>query len=112
MPVTLGFPRAPRHLSEDERGLWKTFPRPVWITEGDLVAVEAAVCLYARVWANRREQVGAEADRGLRLVDLEVKLWGRLITVLSSLGLTPADRSKMSVRKQDATTDDKWAGVL
>jgi phage terminase small subunit len=35
-----------------------------------------------------------------------------LMSILSSLGLTPADRAKMQAPKVDDEAADKWAGLL
>jgi phage terminase small subunit len=45
------------------------------------------------------------------LITQEIKLWARLMSILSTLGLTPADRAKMQAPKQEAVAD-KWAGIL
>jgi hypothetical protein len=78
------------------------FPKPPWIGESDAVAVHAAVSLYAKVLQTQREG---------KSVSLEAQLWSRLLSVLGSLGLTPADRGKMTVPKAN-DQKDKWAGIL
>lgn len=104
-PLVSGkFPEAPVHLLEAERQLWETFPKPAWIVESDVAAVDGAVSIYAALIACRQMEQ--------RSVDAEVKLWGRLMTYLSALGLTPADRSKMAPARVDDSADDKWAGLL
>lgn len=110
-PVVPGFPAAPGCLSEAERGLWETFPKPTWIGQTDVVAVHAAVSMYARVIGNQQAQRVADEDKTRVLVDQELKLWGRLMSILGTLGLTPADRSKMQAPKS-ADVEDKWAGIL
>ena len=45
------------------------------------------------------------------LITQEIKLWGRLMSILGTLGLTPADRAKMTTPKSDEA-EDKWAGIL
>jgi hypothetical protein len=105
--VVGGFPAPPDDLSEAEAKLWATFPKPAWIGETDVVAVRAAVSIYARIL-----QVQPAARLGeLRDIEQESKLWGRLMSVLASLGLTPADRSKMQI-PSTGDTGDKWEGLL
>jgi hypothetical protein len=112
--VVGGFPEPPEHLSESERKLWETFPRPVWIGETDVLAVTGAVGIYDRILANQRKQAAAEEAGGstLALVTQETQLWGRLMGFLASLGLTPGDRGKMTAPEHDAEADNQWAGIL
>ena len=129
LPVTGPFPDPPDHVSEAERAAWAAWPHQSWIVEGDKVAVDAGVSLYARVIANRYKQRALEAeadwrdltpdgkldriDKEMKLVNQEIALWGRLLAVLGTLGLTPADRTRLTPKPTaDATTKDKWAGVL
>jgi hypothetical protein len=108
-PLAVGtFPAQPADLSAAEAELWAQFPKPAWIGETDVIAVRAAVELYARVLDIRR----AERETGEPAHDMALKVWGRLMSVLGSLGLTPADRGKMSAPKVDEATEDKWAGIL
>jgi hypothetical protein len=108
-PVVTGpFPTPPETLSESEQQLWATFPRAPWIQETDRLAVNGAVSVYAQILQVQR----IAREKGVPAVDAEVKLWGRLMTYLSALGLTPADRSKMSIKQVDEQTEDKWAGIL
>lgn len=130
--VTGAFPVAPAHLSEAERHLWETFPRVPWIVESDTLAVNAAVSIFERILRNQTAQ-RATADAGNPLafkftpsadgepnlepkenplITQELKLWGRLMSVLASCGLTPADRAKMTAPRVDGNSDDKWAGIL
>lgn len=102
---------APEHLTEAERALWEAFPRPIWITESDRLAVEGAVALYARVLELRRQQA-TEAEPSWRLTGQETQLWGRLMTYLASLGLTPSDRGKMTAPEADEQKQSKWAHLL
>jgi phage terminase small subunit len=133
-PVTPagGFPDAPAHLNEAERALWETFPRVNWIAPSDVVAVNAAVSIYERILRNQKaQQATPEAGNPLSfkvtvdgdgnpamepkpnpLITQELQLWGRLMSVLATLGLTPADRAKMQAPKADAAAEDKWAGLL
>lgn len=125
------FPAAPTYLSEAERKLWEAFPKPTWIVETDVVAVHAAVSIYERILRNQKAQqatdtAGAslaykytyDADGNQNaepkenpLITQELKLWGRLMSVLATLGLTPADRAKMQAPKGE-DVQDKWAGIL
>jgi phage terminase small subunit len=119
--VSGGFPKAPRHLSAAERRLWKAFPHPAWIGETDVVAVTAAVSTYARILKNHKAQHASEeagaplvGDDGHEnpLITQEIKLWGRLMSILGTLGLTPADRAKMQAPRVNETAEAKWAGLL
>jgi phage terminase small subunit len=132
--VAGSFPQPPGCLTEAERKLWETLPKPGWIIESDVVAVHAAVSIYERILRNQRaqaatddagaplafktviterdnkEQMTVEAKEN-PLITQELKLWGRLMSILATLGLTPVDRAKMQAPKDDAQ-DDKWAGIL
>jgi hypothetical protein len=132
-PAVVGtFPVQPTDLSEAEAQLWATFPKPGWIGETDVVAVRAAVSIFARIM-RCQEAMRATPDAGNPLTykisysadgeerlepkpnplfTLELQLWGRLMSVLGTLGLTPADRGKVSVPKVDGEAVDKWAGIL
>ena len=129
--VVTGFPEAPGCLSEAERQLWETFPKPAWIGQTDVVAVHAAVSIYERILRNQKAQqatetagnpltlkytVDGDGNRTAEpkenpLITQELKLWGRLMSVLATLGLTPADRAKMQAPKGE-DVEDKWAGIL
>jgi hypothetical protein len=132
-PIVDGsFPAAPEHLSASELQLWQQFPRVPWVVESDVIAVHGAVAIYDRILRNQRaQQVTLEAGNPLAfkvahdsdggqtlepkenpLITQELKLWGRLMSILASLGLTPADRTKMAAPRVDGNTDDKWAGIL
>lgn len=104
-PVQGGFPEAPDNLTEMEAKLWATFPRPAWIGETDVLAVRAAVAVFAMIL-----EAGPAADAKDR--EALSKLWGRLMGILATLGLTPADRSKMQVPPRDDDAEDRWAGLL
>jgi phage terminase small subunit len=130
-PVAEGFPAAPAHLSESERELWETFPKPAWVGQTDVLAVNAAVSIFERILRNQKAQQktegagnplsykftpSADGEPNMEpkenpLITQELKLWGRLMSVLGTLGLTPADRAKMQAPKQEAVAD-KWAGIL
>jgi phage terminase small subunit len=131
-PVTGSFPAAPAHLSDAESALWATFPKPAWIGESDVLAVDGAVSIYERILRNRAAQratpeagnplafkVTTDGDGNANLepkenplITQELKLWGRLFSILATLGLTPADRGKMQAPKVDEAAEDKWAGIL
>ena len=131
-PVVPGFPAAPQGLSEAEAELWAWFPKPSWIGQTDVLAVHAAVSVYERILRNQKAQrVTATAGNPLSykftpsadgepnmepkenpLITQEVKLWGRLMSILGTLGLTPADRAKMQAPKVDDKPENKWAGIL
>ena len=126
-----GFPEAPGCLIAAERRLWETFPKPAWIGQTDVVAVHAAVSVYERILRNqaaqqRTEGAGnplsykftpsADGEPNMEpkenpLITQELKLWGRLMSILATLGLTPADRAKMQAPKGE-DVQDKWAGIL
>jgi hypothetical protein len=112
--VVGGFPQAPEHLSEAERKLWEAFPKPVWIGESDVLAVTGAVSIFARILANQQKQAAAdlEGENSDRLVNQETQLWGRLLGYLGVLGLTPADRGKMTAPRDDGQAENGWAGIL
>jgi hypothetical protein len=109
--VVPGFPRPPKGLTLGERELWAEFPKPAWIGQTDAVAVHAAVSVYERILWMQGRQAEADDEKRANLIDREAKLWGRLMSVLASLGLTPADRAKIQAPKADEVMD-KWAGIL
>lgn len=131
-PVQGGFPLPPSALSEAERLLWEQFPKPAWIGETDVLAVHAAVSLYALILQNQAAmRATAEAGSPLTfkvshdgdgtpmlepkanpLYGQQVQLWGRLMAVLATLGLTPADRGKVSVPQVSDDAADQWAALL
>ena len=106
--VVGGVPAPPDDLDEAEAKLWATFPRPAWIGETDALAVRAAVAIYARLIA--LQPMARTGDP--RTVEQESKLWGRLMSTLAVLGLTPADRSRMQVPATDSEAEDRWAELL
>jgi phage terminase small subunit len=130
--VVGGFPAAPDGLSPSELALWQAFPKPNWIGQTDQIAVHGAVSVYERILRNQKaQQASPEAGSPLAfkfshdsdgnqnvepkenpLITQEIKLWARLFSMLSSLGLTPADRAKMTAPKVDDAAEDKWAGIL
>lgn len=108
--VSGGFPVAPDCLNEAEQRLWETFPRVAWIGASDVLAVHAAVSIYERILRNQQRQQDFP-DKAWKLINAEAALWGRLLSILGSLGLTPADRGKMTAPKVN-DQQDKWAGIL
>ena len=130
-PVVAGFPDGPACLIAAERELWASFPKPAWIGQTDVLAVHAAVSTYERILRNQKAQQATEtaghplsfkyshdADGNQNvepkenpLITQEIKLWGRLMSILGTLGLTPADRAKMQAPKVEESAD-KWAGIL
>jgi hypothetical protein len=130
-PVVEGFPTAPEGLTEAEAKLWAWFPKPAWIGQTDVAAVHGAVSTYERILRNQAAQqktpeaghplsfkYGYDADGNQTvevkenpLITQEIKLWGRLMSILGTLGLTPADRAKMTAPKADAV-ENKWEGIL
>jgi hypothetical protein len=126
-----GFPAAPGCLTEAEQALWAAFPKPAWIGQTDVVAVHAAVSIYERILRNQKAQQktdssgnplaykftpSADGEPNMEpkenpLITQELKLWGRLMSILGTLGLTPVDRMKMQAPKGEDVAD-KWAGVL
>lgn len=131
-PVQGGFPLPPEYLSEAEARLWARFPKPAWIGETDALAVHAAVSLYARILHNQAAQrataeagaplaykVSYDGDGNERLepkpnplITQEVQLWARLMSVLASLGMTPADRSKVQAPAPTDAEAETWASIL
>jgi hypothetical protein len=129
--VVTGFPEAPGCLTDAEQKLWAWFPKPAWIGQTDVVAVHAAVSVYERILRNQAAQSATETagsplsikytmdgdgnksaePKENPLITQELKLWGRLMSILGTLGLTPSDRAKMQAPKAD-DVEDKWAGVL
>jgi hypothetical protein len=107
-PVVGGFPSQPADLTAAEAELWEAFPKPAWIGETDVIAVRAAVNLYARVLEIQR----VEQETGEPAHDAALKVWGRLMSALSALGLTPADRGKMHAPKPNSQEGDEWAKLL
>lgn len=127
-----GFPQAPDWLSEDEKLLWDGFPRVAWIGQSDQIPVHGAVAIYARIRSNQMKQretpeAGAplcfkysydsDGNQNVEpkenpLISSEIKLWHAMLRFLAVLGLTPADRAKMTAPKVESKAEDKWAGLL
>lgn len=83
----------PEHLNEIERGCWLELV--ALCHEGVLCAADRPFMEYgARVWAQLRSAQ-----------DIDPKLGIRFETVCARLGMTPADRSKVSGRKKNAGKD-------
>lgn len=126
------FPPAPAHLSKAERELWETLPRVPWIVESDTLAVNGCVSTFERILRNQRAQGATESagnplaykftpsadgepnmePKENPLITQEMRLWNSLRSWLATLGLTPADRAKMSAPKVDDDAQNKWAGIL
>jgi hypothetical protein len=83
------------HLDDLQRQVWEAFRREVtWLTEADRTTVEAASILRAMLWAGGCDQV---------------KIIGKLTPLLSRMGATPADRSRVHVPKdQEASPEDEF----
>lgn len=131
-PVQGTFPAPPDWVSEAERQLWSWFPRPAWIGATDVLAVHAAVSLYALVLQNQAAmratpdasaplafKVTHDGDGNERLepkanplYGQQLQLWARLMGVLATLGLTPADRGKMHVPDVIDVEADPWTALL
>lgn len=86
----------PEHLSEAERACWRelvVMSPPGVLTGGDAWAVEIAARLMAEYRADGRLFQAAKLSR--------------LQAALGSLGLSPADRSRVSAIKAE-TAGDEW----
>jgi hypothetical protein len=81
-------------LDEVEQLCWACFQREIpWLTETDRPLIEVACRLRARVWGGT----------------IDARVLGALSSVLSKLGATPADRSKVFVPKdEDGDPEDKF----
>jgi hypothetical protein len=67
-------------VDELEVRAWQAFQAEVpWLTEADRATVEAASMMRAKLWGGSRDE----------------KVVGRLLSLLSRMGATPADRSKV-----------------
>lgn len=83
----------PEHLSEIERGCWLELV--ALCHEGVLCSADRPFMEYgARVWAQLRSDES---------IDPKLGIWFE--TVCARLGMTPADRSKVSGRKKDGGKD-------
>ena len=71
---------------------------------------EAGNCLTFKYSHDADGNQNVEAKEN-PLITQEIKLWGRLMSILGTLGLTPADRAKMQAPKVEEAAD-KWAGIL
>lgn len=94
-PVVKGpIGNAPDHFNEDELIVWKevteTAPRGV-LTEADRLTVEALCSLYAAFRADRFE--------------FPIAKIARIQNMLGTLGMNPADRSKLSVPPEKPTNE-------
>jgi phage terminase small subunit len=78
---------APKHMSAAQKKLWKELANqvtPGWLTRAERWSVELAVTLMAKM-------------RSCTIMPAEVTT---LASLMSKLGLTPSDRSRVSVPKQ------------
>jgi hypothetical protein len=76
-----------RTLQFNEIEVWQAFKRELpWLTEGDRALVEQASMLRARLWSGSRD----------------MKVMGRLTSILTQLGATPATRSKVHVQSEES----------
>ena len=95
--------RPPRHLTTDQKKIWteitKKTPEGV-ITAMDRISLEIVCCLLDRF----RQANSGKAER-LQGAELSALMRG-----LSSLGMTPADRSKVSVPVKD-NIPDGWGSI-
>ena len=83
----------PAWLTEIERGCW--IELVALCHEGVLCAADRPFMEYgARVWAQLRSEAAIDPKLGIRFE-----------TVCARLGMTPADRSKVSAKKKDAGKD-------
>jgi hypothetical protein len=93
----LGTP--PPHLTKEQKKVWKelasTAPPDV-LTVCDRWVVEAAVLLMTRV----RTGIFNTADIA------------QLRSCLASLGMTPADRSRVSVSRPEINPNDEWSDLI
>lgn len=95
----VGLGPAPRHLSKRERACWSEIVKAC--TRGVLFAPDRiAVEMAARLLAEYREKKQA----------FTVSKLARLQSLLASLGMTPADRSRVKV--QSETTPDELERAL
>jgi len=86
-----GLGDAPERLSEAERTAWAEISQTCAagvLTQSDRLALELAACLLAELWDTKREFHNARR----RL----------LHSMLASFGMTPSDRSRVSVAKPEA----------
>jgi hypothetical protein len=71
-----------RTLQFNELDAWNAFKSELpWLTEGDRALVEQACMLRGRLWSGSRD----------------LKVMGRLTSILTQLGATPAARTKIHV---------------
>lgn len=93
----LGVP--PKHLTTSQKKVWKelaaTAPAGV-LTSADRWIVETAVILMTKI----------------RSSDFSAADIGHLRSCLASLGMTPADRSRVSVAKQETPQHDEWSDLI
>lgn len=86
--INEGLGPPPDSMRPDQRAAWMEIDRLApWLTLSDRIAVEIAACLLAMF-----RVTGAEM--------MPTTLMTRLETILGRLGLTPSDRSKVTVPRQ------------
>jgi len=89
--VPLGDP--PDEFDDYERVMWADFKREVtWLMESDRATVIVASKLRAKVMTD----IATDKD------------YGKLLSCLSRMGATPADRSKIYAPKEDADEADEF----
>lgn len=93
----LGTP--PKHPTTAQKKTWKelavTAPAGV-LTSADRWIVETAVILMTKI----------------RTASFTAADIGHLRSCLASLGMTPADRSRVSVTKQETSQHDEWSDLI
>jgi len=91
-PVTLPFGQPPAHLSKELKAAWREIARAApacVLTRSDRVAVELAARLLVRI----------------RTTDFSAAEATSLRSLLGQLGMTPADRSKVSAPNAGTPTN-------
>jgi phage terminase small subunit len=87
--------RPPKHLADDEKKIWRELARiapPGVLTNSDRWLVEMAVRLMTRV----------------RKGTARTMEFGQLAQCLARMGLSPADRSRVSAVPQPTEEDSVW----
>jgi phage terminase small subunit len=90
---------APAHLTKDQKKVWRelatTAPADV-LTGCDRWVVESAVMLMSLI----------------RSGNFTTATIAQLRSCLASMGMTPADRSRVSAKKQELNPDDEWTDLI
>jgi hypothetical protein len=85
-PKTLPLGKAPRYFDDDQRAAWDDFADEMpWLGKADRVVVEVAARLRA----------------DMQRPDFPMAGYAQLRMCLSSMGGTPADRSKVAAPQED-----------